>query len=68
VRHRTSPDASTTAILDLAHTLPQRSLEVDRPAVLAQRIGEGFVGEILEVWARREERACTHPNDACLKR
>jgi hypothetical protein len=29
--------------------LPQRRLEVDRPAVLAEEIGEGFVSEFLEV-------------------
>jgi hypothetical protein len=33
----------------LFNTLPQSRLEVDRPAVLAEKIGEGFVGQLLEV-------------------
>jgi hypothetical protein len=37
------------SFLDVANTLPQRRLEVDWPAVLVQQIGEGFIGEILEV-------------------
>jgi len=36
-------------LLRPAHTLPQRRLEVDRPAVFAEQVAEGLVGEILEV-------------------
>jgi hypothetical protein len=32
-----------------ADTLPQRRLEVDRPAVLLEQIGEGLVSELLEI-------------------
>jgi hypothetical protein len=34
------------SFLDVADTLPQRRLEVDRPAVLVQQIGDGFIGEL----------------------
>jgi hypothetical protein len=37
------------AFLDLPHTLPQGGLEVDRPAVLAEQVGERLVGEFLEI-------------------
>jgi hypothetical protein len=37
------------ALLDLAYTLPQRRLEVDRPAVLLEQIGQGLVGQSLEI-------------------
>jgi hypothetical protein len=32
-----------------AHTLPKRGLEIRWPTVLAEEIGEGLVGELLEV-------------------
>jgi hypothetical protein len=37
------------ALVDVADTLPQGCLEVDRPAMLAEKIGERLVGKLLEV-------------------
>jgi hypothetical protein len=35
---------ATLALFDVADTLPQCGLQVDRPAVLVEEIGEGLVG------------------------